>query len=254
MPRFPAHPDRRPALIAGASSGIGAACAVALSACGYPVALGARRVENLEEFSVKCSANGGESFTGYLDVSADVRPFVEAATAALGPPEILVCSAGDLEAGLVHETDPDSFSAQVQVHLVGVHRLIAAVVPGLVERQRGDVVLISSDVARTPRPRMGGYVAAKAGVEGMAEAMRMELEGTGVRVGVVRPGPTLTSMGMNWDAETTQAVLDDWGRWGLARHPYFLRPSDVAAAVTAMVTTPRGAHLTLIEIQPEAKP
>jgi hypothetical protein len=59
---------------------------------------------------------------------------------------------------------------------------------------------------------------------------------------------------MTWDAPTTEAVLDDWSRWGLARHPYFLRPSDVAAAITAMVMTPRGAHLTLIEIQPEAKP
>jgi short-subunit dehydrogenase len=140
----------------------------------------------------------------------------------------------------------------VQVNLVGAHRLVAAIVPGMVSRQRGDVVFISSDVARTPRPRMGGYVASKHGVEGMAQAMQMELEGSGVRVSVVRPGPTMTGMGMTWEPEKVQAVLDDWARWGLARHPNFLRPSDVAAAVTAIVTTPRGSHLTLIEIQPEA--
>jgi NAD(P)-dependent dehydrogenase (short-subunit alcohol dehydrogenase family) len=107
-------------------------------------------------------------------------------------------------------------------------------------------------VARLPRPRMGAYVAAKNGVEGMAAAMQMELEGTGVRVSILRPGPTMTGMGMTWDPPTVQAVLDDWVRWGLARHPNFLRPSDVAAAVTAIVSVPRGSHLTLVEIQPEA--
>jgi NADP-dependent 3-hydroxy acid dehydrogenase YdfG len=254
MPRFPPLPAVRPAIIAGASSGIGAATAIALSTAGHPVALGARRIKACEELAAKISAAGGDAFACKLDVSDDasVLDFVKAATEALGAPEILVCSAGDLAAGLVHELEPDIFLAQIQVHLVGVHRLVAAVVPAMTERQRGDVVLISSDVARLPRPRMGGYVAAKHGVEGMADVMRMELEGTGVRVGVVRPGPTQTGMGMSWDAPTTQAVLDDWSRWGLARHPYFLRASDVAAAVTAMVTTPRGAHLTLIEIQPEA--
>jgi NAD(P)-dependent dehydrogenase (short-subunit alcohol dehydrogenase family) len=86
----------------------------------------------------------------------------------------------------------------------------------------------------------------------MARAMQMELEGTGVRASLVRPGPTATGMGMGWDAETTGEVLEDWVKWGVARHPYFLRPSDVAAAVTAVVGTPRGSHLTLVEVQPEA--
>ena len=80
----------------------------------------------------------------------------------------------------------------------------------------------------------------------------MELEGTGVRVCIIRPGPTMTGMGMDWEPETTQAVLEDWVKWGLARHPYFLRPSDVAAAVTTIVSAPRGSRLSLIEIDPEA--
>jgi NAD(P)-dependent dehydrogenase (short-subunit alcohol dehydrogenase family) len=101
---------------------------------------------------------------------------------------------------------------------------------------------------------MGAYVAAKNGLDGMARAMQMELEGTGVRVSVVRPGPTMTGMGLGWEPGAVQAVLDDWVRWGLARHPNFLRPSDVAAAVTTIVSTPRGSHLTLVEIQPEAPP
>lgn len=254
MPRFEPHPRRRTVAVAGASSGIGAATALALATAGHPVALGARRTAQCEELAATIRAGGGEAIAVPLDVSdADtVKAFAATVAAELGPAEILVSCAGDLAADLVHETDSAAFLRQVQVNLVGTHRLVSAIVPGMVARQRGDVVFISSDVVRAPRPRMGGYVASKHGIEGMARAMQMELEGTGVRVSVVRPGPTLTGMGMTWDHATVQAVLDDWARWGLARHPNFLRPSDVAAAVAAVVAMPRGAHLTLVEIEPEA--
>lgn len=253
MPRFEPHPQRRPAVVAGASSGIGAATASALAEAGHPVALGARRTGRCADLAAAICAAGGEAVAAHLDVADDasVRDFAEAA-AALGPVEVLICCAGDLDAHLVHELDSAAFLAEVQVHLVGVHRLVSAFVPAMVARQRGDVVFVSSDVVRTPRPRMGAYVAAKNGVEGMARAMQMELEGTGVRASIVRPGPTSTGMGMGWDAPTVQAVLDDWGKWGLARHRYFLRARDVAAAVTAIVSAPRGTHLTLVEVEPEA--
>ncbi|MGK5554168.1 SDR family oxidoreductase, partial [Actinomadura kijaniata] len=248
------HPDRRPALVAGASSGIGAATATALAAAGHPVALGARRADRCEELAATIRAGGGEAFAHPLDVgdSDSVKAFAAAAEDALGPAEVLVSGAGDLSADRLHDLDPDAFLAQLQVHLVGAHRLVAQVCPGMVRRRRGDIVLVSSDVVRAPRTRMGAYVAAKNGVEGMARALQMELEGTGVRASVVRPGPTMTAMGMDWDPKVTGEVLDEWVRWGLARHPYFLRPSDVAAAVATVVSAPRGAHLTLVEIQPEA--
>lgn len=254
MPRFEPHPQRRTAVVTGASSGIGAATAISLATAGHPVALGARRVDKCEELAATIRAGGGEAMAVALDASGDasVKEFTEAVTGELGPVEILVSSAGDLAAQLVHEMSAGEFLRQVQVNLVGAHRLVSAIVPGMVTRRRGDVVFISSDVVRVPRPRMGAYVAAKSGIEGLARAMQMELEGTGVRASIVRPGPTVTGMGMSWDAATTQVVLEDWAKWGLARHPYFLRPSDVAAAVTAIATTPRGSHLTLIEIEPEA--
>jgi NADP-dependent 3-hydroxy acid dehydrogenase YdfG len=245
---------RRPAFIAGASSGIGAATAQVLAAAGYPVALGARRTEICDQLAAKINADGGEAFAAGLDIADDasVTQFVEAATQALGQPEILVTSAGAVELQRTHESTPAEFAAQVQLHLVGVHRLVSAVVPGMVQRQRGDVVFISSDVVIRPRPNMAGYVAAKHGLEGMAKVMLMELEGTGVRVGVVRPGPTLTGMGMDWDHERITALFDEWTPWGLMRHNGYLKPADIGNAVAAMVGTRRGAHLTLIEVQPEA--
>jgi NAD(P)-dependent dehydrogenase (short-subunit alcohol dehydrogenase family) len=164
----------------------------------------------------------------------------------------LVSGAGDLADAQIHEMDTASFLAQVNVHLAGAHRLVSHVVPGMAARKRGDVVLISSDVVPAPRPRMGAYVPSKAAVEAMAQVMRMELEGTGVRVCVVRPGQTATAMGSQWDEATTTAVLDDWVRRGFARHPYFLRASDVADVVATVVCVPRGVHLTLVEVEPEA--
>ena len=78
---------------------------------------------------------------------------------------------------------------------------------------------------------MSAYVASKWGLEGFVTALQMELEGTGVRAIIVRPGPTLTGMGMDWDPDVTADVLAEWSRWGLARHSAFLRPDGVALAI-----------------------
>jgi NADP-dependent 3-hydroxy acid dehydrogenase YdfG len=254
MPRFEPHPARRPAVVTGASSGIGAATAVALAAAGHPVALGARRTDKCEELAATIRGDGGEAVALPLDVTDtdSVKSFTDAATEALGPTEVLVVSVGDTTGKLVHELDSAEFGRMVEVNLTGAHRLVSAIVPGMVRRRRGDVVVISSDVVPRPRPRVGSYVAAKHGLDGMAQAMQMELEGTGVRVCLIRPGQALTGMGMTMDQPTTEAVLNDWIRWGLARHSNFLRPKDVAAVVAAVVSTPRGTALTLVEVQPEA--
>ncbi|MBO3749591.1 SDR family oxidoreductase [Streptosporangiaceae bacterium NEAU-GS5] len=254
MPRFEPHPPRRPALVTGASSGIGAATAVAFAAAGHPVALGARRVDTCEELAAAIRAGGGTAVAHRLDVadSDSVKSFVAAATDALGDPEIVVSGAGDVSPDRIHDLDPEAFGAQLQVQLVGAHRLVSHVVPAMVARGRGDVVFVSSDVVRVPRTRMGAYVAAKNGMEGMARALQMELEGTGVRASIVRPGPTATGMGLNWDATTTGEVLDEWVTWGVARHPYFLKPEQVAAVILTVVSAPRGCHLTLVEVEPEA--
>ncbi|MFD4356638.1 SDR family oxidoreductase [Nocardia sp. NPDC058518] len=254
MPRFEPNPDRRPVLVAGASSGIGAATAVALAQLGHPVTLGARRVELCEEIAAKIRAGGGEAYAHRLDVTdaVSVDEFVTAAERTLGPTEILVSGAGDIEFSLVGEMDPERFLFQVQVHLVGAQRLIHRVLPGMTARRRGDLVVISSDCADNPRPRSGAYSAAKNGLEAMVGQLRMELEGSGIRASLVRPGPTLTGMGMDSTPEIVGPVLQDWKDWGLARHPYMLRPEHLADAVATVVSVPRGAHMVLVEVQPEA--
>ena len=254
MPRFDPHPRRRPALIAGASSGIGAATAVELAARGFPVALGARRIEKCRELAQEIVGNGGEAVALPLDVTDpdSVKAFVHEATDALGDIEVLVAGAGETHFGRLHETSTEEFESQIRIHLIGANRLATAVLPGMVERQRGDVIFIGSDVALRQRPHMGAYGAAKAGLLAMVTNLQMELEGTGVRASIVHPGPTQTEMGWTLPPDAIAAALDDWATWGQARHSYFLRAQDLARAIAFVAETPRGGFVTSIELQPEA--
>lgn len=249
-----ARPDRRPAVVTGASSGIGAATALTLAAAGHPVALGARRVDRCEEMAARIRADGGEAVAHPLDVTdtGSVRAFAKAVTADLGDVEVVVSNAGTVAPGAIHEVDPERFAREVDLNLVGAQRLVRAFVPGMVERHRGDIVFVSSDVAVRPRPFMSAYAAAKWGLEGLAHAMQMELEGTGVRASIVRPGPTWSEMGTDWADDQAAHVLEQWVRFGLARHPHFLKPAAVAEAIAAVVSAPRGVHLNLVEVSPEA--
>lgn len=254
MPKFPPHPARRAAVVTGASSGIGLAAVEALAEAGHPVVLGARRFDRLEEAAAKVRANGGEALALPLDLTDDasIDRFAARAEAELGPIEVLVSNAGEVFPVATLDVDPDAFAEQVQLNLLGAHRLVRALGPGMVERKRGDIVFVTSDVVRLLRPSMASYVASKHALEGLARAMQMELEGSGVRVGIVRPGPSSTEQGSTWDSAVIDDVLAEWGRWGLMRHPGILRAADVAAAVLTVVSTPRGAHLTLVEVEPEA--
>jgi NAD(P)-dependent dehydrogenase (short-subunit alcohol dehydrogenase family) len=248
------HPVRRPAVVTGASSGIGAATAVALAAAGHPVILAARRTDVCEEIAGVIREQGGEAIALSLDLADtdSVAAFTSRALDVYGSVEILVSNAGDVLPRTALGTDPESFARQVDVNLLGAHRLVHALVPPMVARRRGDIVFVTSDVVGNPRPSMSSYVTSKWGLEGLARSLQMELEGTGVRASIVRPGPTMTGLGMSWDAAVVVPLLDLWKRWGLVRHDGYLGPEAIAGAVMAAATAPRGTHLTLIDVQPEA--
>src|ERR1700744_4622725 len=254
MPRFAPLPDRRPAIVAGASSGIGEATAIELAAHGFPVALGARRVEKLDDIVGKINADGGEAVGFHLDVTDpnSVKSFVAQSVDALGDIEVLVAGAGDTYFGKLAEITTDEFDSQLQIHLVGANRLAAAVLPGMLERQRGDLIFVGSDVALRQRPHMGAYGAAKAALVAMVSNFQMELEGTGVRPPFVHPGPTKTAMGWSLPADKIGPALDDWAKWGQPRHDYFLRAADLGRAITFVAETRRGGFIANMELQPEA--
>ncbi len=184
--------------------------------------------------------------------AASVAEFAKGAEAAFGPLDVIVSNAGDVQPGSTVDTDPDDFRRQVEVNLLGAQRLLHHLVPAMTARGHGDVVFVTSEVARYPRPLTAAYVTSKAGLESMADVMRMELEGTGVRVGIVRPGPSATEQGTTWSESDVNRVVAAWDHWGLLRHSGALRATDVAATVSMMVSVPRGTHITLLEVQPQA--
>ena len=254
MSAFPLHPERRGVVITGASSGIGAATAMVLGAAGFPIVLGARRTERLDDIVAAVRAGGGEATAQALDVTDDasVRAFVDAARSALGTIEVVVSNAGGMTPQPIATTPPSSFAAQLDVNLVGAQRLCHAVLPAMIERRRGDIVLVTSQNAKAPRPLLAAYNASKAGLETFGRTLQMELEGSGVRASIVRPGPTLTEMGWDWEPDALNQLFASWKRWGLLRNDHYLPAESIASAVLVAVSAPRGTNLSLIEVEPEA--
>ncbi|MBK6439129.1 MAG: SDR family oxidoreductase [Candidatus Microthrix sp.] len=254
MPRFAPHPERRVAVVTGASSGIGAATAKSLAAAGHPVVLGARRTERLDDLAAEITDAGGEAAAVALDLTDDasIEAFAKEALAAFGPIDVVVSNAGDVYPASALGIDPDDFVRAVQINLTGAHRLVNRLGRQMVEAGHGDLVFVTSDVVVRQRTHMAGYVAAKSGLEGLARAMQMELEGTGVRATMVRPGPSSTEQGTTWSEDTVNEVMPHWSAWGHLRHAGALRPQEIADVITYVVAVPKGTHLTLVEIQPEA--
>lgn len=243
----------RTALVTGASAGIGAAIAVGLGASGFSVALGARRTERLADVARAVDGEGGRAFAHHLDVTRaeSIDAFVTAAEAALGPLDVVVSNAGVGVPGLLHEIDAGDLEAELRTNLLGPMLLARRVLPAMLARRRGDLVFVSSMNAVEPRPFQVGYTAAKAGVEGLARALRRELEGTGVRAVIVRPGPTRSEFGFAWGPEVLERLLDSWKRWGFLRHHEMLDGEAIAAAVVWAATRPPGTNVDVIQVNPE---
>jgi NADP-dependent 3-hydroxy acid dehydrogenase YdfG len=240
--------------VAGASSGIGAEIARTLGARGYPVALGARRVERCAELADEIRAAGGEAVAHELDIADDasVDAFAKAVVARLGEVEVLVANAGTMPGGAVVDLEPAEFAAALGVNAVGLLRLLRAFVPPMIARRRGDVVLISSEVLEQPRPYAGGYTAGKWAAEGLARTLQMELEGTGVRASIVRPGPTATDIASGWDMDLALQAYHSGRRFGTLRHMNLLPPGAIAHTVAHVVGAPRGVHIATSYVAPEA--
>lgn len=246
--------EKRTAVVTGASSGLGVAIAEALAALGWRVAAGARRVERLEDTARRIEAAGGEATHAALDVAdpASVDAFFTHVEGRFGPVDVVVNNAGLSIPGRAWEIDPADLAHEVGVNLLGPMYVTRRAIPAMIARQRGDVVFVTSDAAIHPRPQQTTYTASKAGLEGYSRALAMELEGTGVRSTIVRPGPAASEYAAGWDPQKIAELIAYWPHFGLQRH-FGVMPSEaVARAVKLAVTTPRGVMLDTIEVQPEA--
>ncbi len=247
-------PEPRVAVVTGASSGLGVAMAVALGELGWKVAIGARRVERLADTAKRVEEVGGTAALAALDVAdaTSVDVFFDEIESTFGPVDVVVNNAGLSYPGHAWQLATEDMAYEVAVNLLGPMYVARRAIPGMIEKRRGDLVFVTSDAAVHARPQQSTYTATKKGLEGYARALSMELEGTGVRSTIVRPGPAASEYAATWGAEKITDLMSYWPRYGLQRHAAFMPAEAVARAVKLAVTTPPGVVLDTIEVQPEA--
>ncbi|MCP3971957.1 MAG: SDR family oxidoreductase [Rhodobacteraceae bacterium] len=204
MREFPQTPSfslaGKRALVAGASSGIGQACAVALAEHGAHVVLSARRGDRLRQTAASMAAKGWRAEVLELDVS-DVET-TQAAVARSDPFDILVNSAGLARHSKAVDTTPEDFDAVMAVNTRGAYFLTRAVAQGLMAAGRpGSLINISSQMAHVGGLDRAVYCASKHAVEGFTKAMALEFGPAKIRVNTICPTFILTDL--------TRATFDD---------------------------------------------
>ena len=224
----------RVALVTGASRGIGAAVADSLGAAGGTIVRVAR------------------SFTdswhdGRLDLRADLTDADQAARMAerirheVGVPDIVVHNAGSFLLKPLAQTTPAEFDAQIQVNLRSAFLVARELLPTMAALRRGTFVSIGSVADHVGLPENTGYAAGKYGLRGLHETLVAEYRGTGVRLTLVSPGATDTSI---WDP------FDPDHRPGFPARAAMLRPADVAEAVLFVATRPPSVQVDWLRLGP----
>lgn len=182
---------KRIALITGASSGIGEACARKFAEGGYDLILTARRAEKLAELKAELEAEG----TKVKTLTFDVRDAEAAETAvdSLEPEwrkiDVLINNAG-LALGLdkEYEGDPDDWNTMIDTNIKGLLTMTRLIVPGMVERNEGHVINIGSVAGDAAYAKGNVYCATKAAVKTITDGLRIDLAETAVRVTNLKPG------------------------------------------------------------------
>lgn len=183
---------RQRVLVTGASSGIGEEFANWYANQNCDVVLCARNSNELNRVAMSVRARGGTATTIVADLSN--KDGVETVVAQCGVVDVLVLNAGLTHAAAIGTTSRDQLDALAYVMSAGVVRLCEAVVPAMVQRGHGDVVIVSSIAAFTPMRKAGPYAAAKAHATAYAQSLALEVQDKGVRVVAVCPGYVRTDL------------------------------------------------------------
>jgi 3-hydroxy acid dehydrogenase / malonic semialdehyde reductase len=232
------------AVITGASSGIGAACAESFARAGARLLLAARRNDRLQEMVSDLRSAGAEDVhTLALDVrdKKQVQTVVDGLPSSWREINILINNAG-LSRGLekVYEGKIDDWEEMIDTNVKGLLYVTRAVVPGMVQRGAGHIVNLGSTAGHMTYPSGAVYCATKAAENRITEGLREDLLGTPVRVTTVDPGMV----------ETEFSKVRFHGDEGRAAKVYQgltpLQPEDVADAVLWAVTRP--AHVNIAQV------
>jgi 3-hydroxy acid dehydrogenase / malonic semialdehyde reductase len=239
------------ALVTGASSGIGEACARRLAAEGADVALWARRKDRLERLADELAREHGVT-VHLADVDVRDRAAVKAAVDDLldsaGPPHILVNNAG-LAAGLdpIQTGDFDDWDRMIDTNVKGLLNVTRFLLPAMIDVDRGHVINIGSTAGHQVYPKGNVYNATKFAVTALTEAINLDVAGTKIRVSSVDPGFVETEFSVvrfHGDEERAEGVYDGF-------QP--LRGDDVADAVAYVANLPAHVNVLRMVLLPSAQ-
>ena len=224
------------ALVTGAGRGIGATIALALAGSGCRLVLAARTESELEEVAAGILATGQKAVIVPTDLT---RPDQVHALAArvekeFGGVDILINNAGGAIFRPVIETSESEFERTIELNLTSVFRLTRALLPGMLARRRGHIVMIASTAARRGFANGSAYVAAKFGLNGFAQSLFYEVRGSGLRVTTLFPSSVNTDLMRNLGPGQN---LDR-----------MIQAEDIALAVLAALRTDDRATIKEIEV------
>jgi short-subunit dehydrogenase len=197
----------RVALVTGASSGIGRATARVLARRGLTVVAVARRAELLDQVVAECRADAPRSFrlVADLGVRGAAERVVDETVARCGRLDVLVNNAGVSKHKQIWHTTAEEAEAVLRVNFLACVWTTFAALPHMLRQGGGTIVNVSSFAAVVVPPREAVYAASKAALNAFSEGLWGDLEGSGIHVGVVSPGPIDTEI---WDKEDEPPAFD----------------------------------------------
>jgi NAD(P)-dependent dehydrogenase (short-subunit alcohol dehydrogenase family) len=178
-------------VITGANSGIGLSTAIELAKAGYDVIGTVRTQDKADRMQEAAQAKGASVRAAVLDVGNEESTregFAQIDRMTGGGPWAVINNAGFAQPGAVEDVSAEDARYQLEVNLVAPARIAQLVLPGMRERGDGRIVNVSSIAGRVSAPLTGWYCASKQGLEGLSDALRMEVAQFGVKVILIEPG------------------------------------------------------------------
>ena len=177
-------------MVTGASSGIGRGVAVELARRGARLGLVARRIETLQEIVSEIESLGAQalSWPGDVQDANAVRAAADRFREEFGGIDVLIANAGIGSTNDAAELRAEEVAGVINVNVIGASNSVAAVVPEMVAKGRGQLVVISSLAAYRGLPKSAAYCASKAAVSAFFESLRLDLQPRGIEVTIIHPG------------------------------------------------------------------